>query len=242
MKKYLIVFIGSVLLNHLILCDTLDQIAIKYGTDKNSNSHNYTEVYEHHFHHLKNIPIKFLEIGFLLGASARMWDEYFLKAQLYFIDVNPECYKYAKNLSNCCHLDMVDQGNKNALINYIQKVGGDFDIIIDDGGHTMNQQITSFKALFPYVKSGGIYVIEDLYTSYWKEFGGHGSVNNPKAGQGTTINFLKDLIDDLNFIGASSGHANQNIYPENMAQSLSYYKWNIKGIYFYSSVCFIIKR
>jgi len=68
---------------------------------------------------------------------------------------------------------------------------GTFDVIIDDGGHTMNQQITSFNNLLPKVKSGGIYVIEDLLTSYMGGFGG-GYLRNS-----TTIEFIKKLVDNI---------------------------------------------
>ena len=66
-----------------------------------------------------------------------------------------------------------------------------FDIIIDDGGHTMNQQKTSFFNLISLVRSGGIYVIEDLETSYVKSYGG--GYLKPS----TTISFLKTFIDEL---------------------------------------------
>jgi len=66
-----------------------------------------------------------------------------------------------------------------------------FDIIIDDGGHTMNQQKTSFLNLLSLVRPGGIYVIEDLETSYLKEFGG--GYLKPSS----TVSFLKTFIDEL---------------------------------------------
>lgn len=47
----------------------------------------------------------------------------------------------------------------------VQLSGGNFDIVLDDGGHTYQQQLTSFQALWPSVASGGLYVIEDLQVS-----------------------------------------------------------------------------
>ena len=68
---------------------------------------------------------------------------------------------------------------------------GYFDIIIDDGGHTMTQQLISLQQLLPTVKSGGLYFIEDLQTSYMPSFGGGYLLNT------TTIEFIKRLVDDL---------------------------------------------
>ena len=65
------------------------------------------------------------------------------------------------------------------------------DIIVDDGGHTMKQQIVSLKTLLPSVRSGGLYIIEDLLTSYRTEFGG--KYLDPS----TTIEFIKGLVDDV---------------------------------------------
>ena len=48
---------------------------------------------------------------------------------------------------------------------------GPFDIVIDDGGHFMDDIISSFKTLLPHVRAGGTYIVEDLHTSYWAEYG-----------------------------------------------------------------------
>ena len=67
---------------------------------------------------------------------------------------------------------------------------GYFDIIVDDGGHSMKQQITSFTYLLPKVRSGGVYIIEDLQTSY---------MGPPYAdlANSTTIEFIQRLVNDI---------------------------------------------
>ena len=187
--------------------------------------------------------LKFLEIGFWVGRSASMWDNYFThpKTKICFIDINPDYYQYTKNLSPRCSLHMVDQENISMLQKFIHEVGREFDIIIDDGGHTMNQQITSFKALFPYVKKGGMYIIEDLHTSYWNNFGSEGNCDNPKASPNSTIRFLQALVDDLNFVGAKSCYANREKYVPLLA-NLSEYQRDIASIHFYTSICIIFKN
>ena len=221
--------------------DDLTTLAIRYGTDKGID-HDYTPVYESYFTSLRKQHLKFLEIGFYKGSSARMWDAYFPQADLHFIDIIPEAFTYANGLSSRCQFHIVDQANKDDLLRFIQKVGGDFDIIIDDGGHTMNQQITSFKTLFPYVKSGGIYIIEDLHTSYWVNYGGSGDPDHPKTNQDSTVCFLQTLVDDVNFIGATTQHANKNKCPKEVKDKLNYHQRHIRSIHFYDSLCFIFKE
>lgn len=77
---------------------------------------------------------------------------------------------------------------------FLQRLASDmkpFDVIIDDGGHTMNQQKTSIAMLLPLVRSGGIYVIEDLETSYMSKYGG------AYMNSSTTISFIKNFIDEI---------------------------------------------
>lgn len=217
-------------------CKTLDELAITYGTDKSSQAHGYTATYEKYFAPLREKSIKFLEIGFWRGYSAHMWEDYFSNAQLFFIDINKDALSYLKNFTRS-NLFIVNQEDPIALMNFIQMVGGDFDIIIDDGGHTMNQQITSFKTLFPFLKRGGIYVIEDLHTSY--RFGPNSLVTE---GQETTVEFLQNLVDCVNKIGAQTGYAAFNKCSPAVLKQLSEYEKHIESIHFYTSLCFIIKR
>jgi len=63
-----------------------------------------------------------------------------------------------------------DQENVDVLRNLTSRYGP-FDIIVDDGGHTMKQQIASFRTLFPAMKPGGLYFLEDLGTSFSGRYG-----------------------------------------------------------------------
>ncbi len=241
MKKIFCIFLFFIF-SCTLSGSTLDKLAIKYNTNKSSRTHNYCVIYEKYFSPLKYEDINFLEIGLDGCASARMWEEYFSNASLYFIDINDRSMSLGeKLLSDRSKCFLVDQANKNDLLLLVKNQDLAFDIIIDDGGHKMYQQINSFEVLFPYVKSGGMYIIEDLHTSYWKMYGGHGSQKEPKAGTGTTINFLKDLIDDVNFVGAKVGIA-QIHCPDWLQKQLSFYQENIFSIHFYNSICFILKR
>jgi len=234
-KRNLIVVL--LLFNLSSYCN-LNRLAVKHGTHKSSKVHDYAVIYEKYFAPFRDAPIVFLEIGLGAGCSARMWDEYFSKAKLYFIDIVPYVVERGnKYLSAKAKCFLVDQSNKKALDDFAKRIDEEFDIIVDDGGHTMDQQLNSFIALFPYVKSGGIYVVEDLHTSYWEKYGG-----NAGAGEGTTIGFFRDLVNGVNFFGAKTGCASFDACPDKLKKTLSYYQKNIKSIHFYCSMCFIFKR
>lgn len=131
---------------------------INFTTDK--INHGYMEIYSPIFEGLKDIT-KVLEIGIYQGESLKLLSYFFKKSIIHGIDV-----------SDCKHLnsDMIkthiyNQENVEDLQEFISKVGGDFDLIIDDGGHTMKQQQVSFGVLFKELKNNGVYIIEDLHTS-----------------------------------------------------------------------------
>jgi hypothetical protein len=210
----------------------LDDLALKAGTDKASSHHDYMEAYSHYFDAIKDDPIKFLEIGIYEGSSVKLWEEYFIKAELHFIDVSLNAVKYHSTRS---HYHIARQEDADDLQKFIQEAGTDFDVIIDDGGHAMNQQITSFIHLFPHVKSQGIYIIEDLHTSYWNCLGG-GNRNQ------TTIALLKNLIDQINFVGASTGRASHQNLSDSTMKKLGIYQKDILSICFYDSLVFVTKR
>jgi len=101
------------------------------------------------------------------------------------------------------------------------------DIIIDDGSHMVDHVLISLKTLFPFLREGGIYVIEDLATSYWPQYGGNSEDLND---QSTSMNFLKSLIDGLNY---------REFLKTDYAPS--YYDRNIVSMHFYHNLIFIYK-
>ena len=122
---------------------------------------------------------------------------------------------------------------------------GPVDVIIDDGGHTMNQQKTSFKVLFPYLKSDGVYIIEDLHTSYWRYYlKGTERVLCYDSPQ-TTISYIKYLIDCVNFSGATIGKSDLfRKIPEEIKLDFfeKYLVENIISINMHNGLCFIFKK
>lgn len=217
----------------------LDELALSAGTDKSSAFHNYTKVYADFFGPIKNDPLVFLEIGIYKGYSVKLWENYFPRASLYFIDNNPDYIEYYSKRSNYHFIDQTDWKTLHA---FAKSVAQEFDIILDDCGHTMVGQIGSFQTLFPYLRSGGLYIIEDLHTSYWQSFGGGGSIQNPKSGPGTCVYFLQSLVDDLNYTSAKTECADDAKVPQSLRATLNYYQDQIESMHFYKSLCIIKKK
>src|SRR5208283_4650918 len=133
----------------------LDELAKKYSADKSSLYHNYAEKYDQLFSQLREETTSLLEIGVYKASSVKMWEEYFPNAIIYGLDIDPQCKQYE---SERIKIITADQGNESQL-KELEKLGT-FDIIVDDGSHINEHQIISFKTLFPFLKRGGIYVIE----------------------------------------------------------------------------------
>ena len=141
----------------------LEQLAIKHGTDKQStNGHGYTPFYEKYFNDIRNNNINFLELGVRQGWSMYMWDEYFPNANIYGIDNNSEGLCPTEFKSDRIHFTICSQTDRETLTKLSDSSGG-FDVIIDDASHISSLSIESFNILFPLLKSGGIYVIEDMH-------------------------------------------------------------------------------
>ena len=208
--------------------NNLDKLAEIYQTDK-YGQHFYTPHYSRHFKHLKYKKVKVLEIGVggyenpdEGGNSLRMWRRYFPFGKIYSIDIHEKSCHNEKRIK----IFRGSQVDEAFLMNIMKEIK-EPDIIIDDGSHLNDQVLSSFKILFPRLKEGGIYVIEDTQTSYWKEFGGE-SPEDVKAD--TTMNFLKKLTDGLN-------------YKEFILAGYtpSYLDQNITSLHFYHNLVFIYK-
>lgn len=159
---------------------TLHEIGLKYGTDKSTN-HNFTPSYDSHLSHLRDQNIRLLEIGISEGPSLKMWEEYFQNGQIVGVDIIECSHLNTRRI----HTMIINQEKEEELLS----IPGEFEIIIDDGGHTMFQQQLTLKTLFETkLKNGGIYILEDLHTSGNQYYDSHGSkdLNN-------TLNLLNDL-------------------------------------------------
>ena len=226
-KKLKIIYKLRSLKSLLFLFD-LNRQALIHKTDK-FGYHFYTPHYQKHFKNFQLKKIKLLEIGVggyddpvIGGNSLRMWKSFFPFGKIFSLDIFNKKFLQESRIK-------IYQGSQidEKILTEICNEVGDFDIIIDDGSHINMHVIESFEFLFPKLKKGGIYVIEDTQTSYWKKYGGSSTDFNKK---GTIYNYFKALIDSLN---------NEEFVIENYIKT--YYDKHIVSMHFYHNLIFIYK-
>jgi hypothetical protein len=182
----------------------------------------YFDIYERHFNRYRNKEVIILEIGISQGGSLQMWKDYFgSRAVIYGIDVEPKCKELEEEN---IHIFIGSQSNRKFLRQVkaqIPKV----DILIDDGGHTMVQQIVTFEELFNHVKDDGVYLCEDTHTSYWLRYGGG------HKRRGTFMEYSKNFIDYLN-----AWHSEQ------LSLRVNAFTRTVDSVHYYDSVVVIEKK
>ena len=146
---------------------SLTQLNEQHKSDKGTSGkkegsifegHSYiSHYYENAFLTLKEKTKTVVEIGVCYGNSMKLWHDYFSNATIYGIDKRP-AWKNIGNYNNRCK---VITGNSNDISTY-KEIPNDIDIVIDDGSHKLVDQIKSFGILFPKLKKGGLYIIEDI--------------------------------------------------------------------------------
>jgi len=205
----------------------LIQLAQLYGTDKWGN-HRYAQHYAFHFHALRLRPLVLLEIGVgghlnpaSGGASLRMWKHYFSNGKIYGIDLHDK----SQHNEHRIRIFQGDQSDPQFLADVIRQTGPP-DIIIDDGSHRVDHVRISFDTLFPLLASDGVYVIEDLQTSYWPEFGGSRCLSDGR----TTLGWLKKRVDGLNYEEFLDTPDQAEVFDR-----------SITGMHFYHNLAFIQK-
>jgi hypothetical protein len=183
----------------------------------------YFEIYDRHFSRFRGTEVNVVEFGVSQGGSLQMWKSYFGdRAKLFGIDINPNCRQFEEPAVQIHIGDQEDRGFLRHLANTLPRI----DILIDDGGHTMSQQINTFEELFPRIDNNGIYLVEDLHTSYWRDWGGgYGQ-------RGTFIEYSKHFIDQLN---AWHSHESRRL-------KISDFTKCAHSLHYYNSVLVIEKR
>jgi len=211
----------------------LDDLAVRFETDKSSLVHNYTERYEVHFAPMRNEPLRILELGIQSGASLKMWKAFFTRSHIFGLDIKDSRIFDEQRITTI-------KGSQTdvLLLEQISERYGPFDVIIDDASHHSRATQLSFDTLFPLLNKGGFYVIEDLHCCYWPEFSNGYSF----------IERIKELIDCTNANG-KVGNANlkttnsDRLFIENVknGNSLTEYESSIEAMYLYRGIAFIKK-
>ena len=182
----------------------------------------YFEIYERHLARYRGRDVVLVEIGVYQGGSLQMWKQYFgRQAQIWGIDVKPICAQFAEEQINIVIGDQGDSAFLESLARQLPRI----DVLIDDGGHRMRQQRTTFETLFPRIAEDGIYICEDLHTSYWSDYGG-GHLNPHSF-----VEFSKNLVDRLN-----AWHSKE------ASLAVSDFTRSVHSLHYYDSMLVIEKR
>lgn len=158
--------------------------------NKSSKHSSYFPVYDKIFRNINRmLPMKILEIGVDRGDGLSALKTYFPNSLIVGLDIKPECKIYTQENIEVIIGSQVDKQTIDKLKTY------EFDIIIDDGSHHNEHVFHTFCNLFPSLKKGvetGLYIVEDIHTSYWPYYGG--GLKHPNS----TIEKFKSLIDMQN--------------------------------------------
>jgi hypothetical protein len=207
---------------------TLDQIALSCKTDKASNGHNYTPIYASFLEPLRDQPLVVLELGIggyqykdRGGESLRMWEAYLPHATIHGVD----CYDKENMATNRVTIHKGRQDDPEFLTKLIEQIGPP-DVIIDDASHVCPLTITAFETLFPLLKPGGLYLCEDVHTSFWLDYQGD---PDPKSPTLTTVKFFQQLTPQL---------SNDTLLEEHRTSYAGY----LEAIHFYRNLVIIKKR
>ena len=183
----------------------------------------YFEIYDRHLSRFRGTDVHIVEFGIYQGGSLQMWKEYFgPNAKIFGIDINPHCQELEEEQIQIFIGDQEDRVFLNSLTEKIPRM----DVLIDDGGHTMKQQINTYEELFPYIDKNGVYLCEDLHTSYWPRYGG-----GYKKGD-TFIEYSKNFIDYIN-----AWHSSQK-----SKFSVTEFTKSVHSLHYYDSILVIEKR
>ena len=154
------------------------------GVDK---WHHYLPLYERYLGPWRGRPLRFLEIGVFKGGSLEMWRKYFgPEAVIYGIDIDPTCARFDGRDGQ---VRIGSQDDRAFLGRVIDEMGG-VDVVLDDGSHVMAHLRATLAALFPRLSQGGTYIVEDLHTAYWPQYGGG-------TGPENFYSTVRAMIDDM---------------------------------------------
>jgi hypothetical protein len=183
----------------------------------------YFEIYDRHFSRFRGTDVCIVEFGVYQGGSLQMWKQYFgSNCKIFGIDINPHCKKLEEEQIEIFIGDQEDRIFLKELAERIPRI----DILIDDGGHEMKQQINTFEVLFPHIDKNGVYLCEDMHTSYWPKFGGGYKKRS------TFIEYSKNFIDSIN--------AWHSVQPNRL--SVTEFTRSVHSLHYYDSILVIEKR
>lgn len=184
----------------------------------------YFDIYDRYLTPFIGKEANILEIGIDRGGSLELWHNFLENPNIFGVDANSDVKNIKFHFP--VNLELGDQADLSFWEKYIA-TKPEFDIIIDDGGHYMHQQVHTLVALFPRLKDNGVYIIEDVHTSYVAGY------NGGFRKQDTFIENCKNLVEMINFEFITNIDP-----PRELAQTF----FNLCNISFYNSIIVLEKR
>ena len=222
-----------------IKLNTLDELFHHYGSDKanifklnNKPGHGFSKYYEKNFEKFKNKKINILEIGSYAGGSAAAFVKYFSNVNIFCFDINISNFKYKSKNIHVFGIDINNEKKINKILEsiFLQYNFDGFDLIIDDGSHTLSDILNGLNFFFQYVKSNGIYIIEDFkHPNYYK------------YNLDTQDIFVEDLLSKIlkkEYFHSGFIKKESQKYLFNEVKEIVSYKGNLED----SDICFIQKK
>lgn len=183
----------------------------------------YFSIYERYLAKFKDSKFTIVEVGVQDGGSLHNWRKYFgEKANIIGVDILQDC----KSLESCgFHIEIGDQGDPEFWDEFCHRYES-IDVVIDDGSHQSPHQILTFEKLFPIINQNGVFICEDVHSSYSQWFDG-GPFKN-----GTFVEYAKGLVDELN---GWWGENSAVLYPTQLTRTCG-------GIFFHDSIVVLEKE
>lgn len=177
------------------------QFFLDGSTSDKLSHHGYHRIYPWFLGHFRDQKVQLLEIGIHQTESIKLWRGYFNDVSIHGIDIDEKQFDDPN-----VKLYKVDQSQETDLRKFAKTVNTSFDIIIDDGSHVPSHQILTLKHLWPLLAPGGVYIVEDVETSYWGKSNIYGYDFNSNQHDSNFIRFSSSFIDQINqeFSGSQS--------------------------------------
>tara|TARA_R110000822_G_scaffold39233_4_gene107952 strand:+ start:2007 stop:2678 length:672 start_codon:yes stop_codon:yes gene_type:complete len=193
----------------------LNELFNKYGSDKgdiHGPQHKYAKFYESFLSHKRENIELILEIGICGGKSLKTWSDYFPNSNIIGLDIDDKSI-YNNERVFTFKLDQSDEDQLKHFVSECVRREYKFDMILDDGSHHMLDQQITLGHLFPLLKSGGIYILEDLHTSLADSgFGLYGKhLDIQESRKNTTLYYLMESLNSIYLTEEKNQYLQQNI-------------------------------
>lgn len=214
----------------------LDELSLEAGCDMSSHKHNYTEIYSELLHDYRDKKVLITQIGSSTQDTPTVWESFLPHSEIHLLDLEGKNKQY--------HRIYVHSFKKydRSLLEQLLKKWGAIDIFIDNGQFPHADQLEMLEMIFPQLKLGGIYIIENTQSSYWQTLGGGGSPEMPLSAPTSLIENLKLKIDDLLYSAARTQIADPKKTPDHIRKDFTHWQRDLKWISFYKGLVVLKKR